>query len=155
MADLFRLPTWCFSDALEEEPSEINEFFECQIRASVQWIEHSRDVLFRSLDKLPNFQTLVPGPLYTGKGGLSRERWDFWEARLCVSAESGMLTEETALICHKAAQQMAEMAVTTDGSDESGVGETATTETPNDTFEQEETISEIEGQKERVLYVSS
>ncbi|KAJ5345740.1 Protein of unknown function DUF3632 [Penicillium brevicompactum] len=130
LADLFHLPTCCFMDALEEEPSPRQEYFECQLRAAVQWIEYSRDILFHSLDNLPNFRTLRRGSLYVGKGGLSRERWDSWEARLRVLAESGTLTEETALICRKAAQQMAEMAVTADVSDEAAPAETATAEAP-------------------------
>lgn len=117
-------------DALEEEPSPRQEYFECQLRAAVQWIEYSRDILFYSLDNLPNFRSLRRGSLYAGKGGLSRERWDSWEARLRVLAESGTLTEETASICRKAAQQMAEMAVTADVSDEAAPAETATAEAP-------------------------
>lgn len=143
---MFRLPPWCFSDALEEEPSQRREFFECQIRAAVQWIEHSRDILFRSLDALPNFQTLVPGPLYTGNGGLSRQRWDFWEARLRALAEGGMLTEETALICGKAAQQMAEMAINSHGNDEPIAKEMVTTESLNVRApDRGNNIDEIEG----------
>ena len=115
-------------EAVETEPSEHRDYFECQLRAAAQWIEHARDILFRSLDNSSNFSILRSGPLYTGKKGLSRERWDFWEARLRALAEGGTLTEETASICRKAAQQMAEMAATADVSDEAAPAETATAE---------------------------
>ncbi|KGO41177.1 Protein of unknown function DUF3632 [Penicillium expansum] len=125
LADWSHLTTWCFRDALEEEPLQAKELLECQIRAAVQWIEHSRDIIFHSLDNLPNLRDLRPGPLYAGKEGLSRERWDFWEARFHDFAENGMLAEETALICGRAAQQIAAIAAVNGVSDEQGIGETA------------------------------
>ena len=128
MADWFRLTTRCFRHAVEEELLQVNEFSECRIRGAAQWIEHSGEILFRSLDNLPEFEDLIPGTLYTGKGGLSRERWDFWEARFRAFAENEILTQETALICDEAAQKMAAIAATTDSSDEQGFKETVTME---------------------------
>ncbi|KAJ5773241.1 hypothetical protein N7457_008137 [Penicillium paradoxum] len=106
LADWFYLTTCCINKALEE-PHEVNESWECQIRAAAQWIEHSRDVIFHSLDNLADFKDLIPGPLYTGKGGLSRERWEFWEARFRALAEDGTLSEGTISMCGNAARQMA------------------------------------------------
>lgn len=102
------------------------ELLECQMRAAVQWIEHSREIIFRSLDNLTNLRDLRPGPLYTGKGGLSRERWDFWEARFRAFAVNGMFTEEFAFICDRAAL-LAAVAATTDVSDEQVLKETEPT----------------------------
>ncbi|KAJ5959571.1 uncharacterized protein N7479_006721 [Penicillium vulpinum] len=128
LADWFHLTTLCFHDALEEEHIEAKEFLDCRIRASAQWIEHSRDIIFHSLDKLPNLRYLKPGPLYFGKEGLSRERWEFWEARFRDLAENGIFAEETAFICGRAARQMAAMAAINGVSDEQEFEETATLE---------------------------
>ncbi|KAJ5446879.1 hypothetical protein N7445_001700 [Penicillium cf. griseofulvum] len=126
LADWFRLTTRCFRHAFEEEPLQVNEFSECRIRGAAQWIEYSGEMLFHSLDNLPDFMHLIPGTLYTGKGGLSRERWDFWEASFHACAENENFMAETVLICDKAAQKMAAIAANTDASDEQGSNEKAT-----------------------------
>ncbi|KAJ5425964.1 hypothetical protein N7465_001034 [Penicillium sp. CMV-2018d] len=128
LADWFRLTTRCFRRAFEEEPLQVDEFSECRIRGAAQWIEHSGEILFRSLDNLPDFTDLNPGTLYTGKGGLSRERWDFWEASFRALAENENFTEEIVLICDKTAQKMAAIAANTAVSDEQSHNETATIE---------------------------
>ncbi|KAJ5158374.1 uncharacterized protein N7500_008025 [Penicillium coprophilum] len=110
LADWFRLTTRCFRHAFEEEPFQSDEFSECRIRGAAQWVEYSGERLFCSLDNLPDFTDLNPGILYTGKGGLSRERWDFWEASFHALAEKGNSSEEITLICDKAAQKMAAIA---------------------------------------------
>ncbi|KAJ5193909.1 hypothetical protein N7491_001240 [Penicillium cf. griseofulvum] len=99
LADWFRLTTRCFRHAFEEEPLQVNEFSECRIRGAAQWIE---------------------------EGGLSRERWDFWEASFHACAENENFMAETVLICDKAAQKMAAIAANTDASDEQGSNEKAT-----------------------------
>ncbi|KAJ6188457.1 Protein of unknown function DUF3632 [Penicillium mononematosum] len=131
LADWFHLTTWSFRDALEEEPLEEKELLECRIRAAAQWIEHSRDIIFHFLDKLPDLRDLRPGPLYVSKGGLCRERWDFWEARFRTLADNGMFAGENAFICHRAAQQMAAIAAINGGDDDRGFGETAIPEDPH------------------------
>ncbi|KXG52508.1 uncharacterized protein PGRI_087920 [Penicillium griseofulvum] len=128
LADWFRLATRCFRHTFEEEHLQGNEFSESLIRGAAQWIEYSGERLFQSLDKLPKFIDLKPGKLYTGKMDLSRERWDFWEASFRACAGNETFTAETVLICDKAAQKMAAIAANTDGSDEQGCDEAATSQ---------------------------
>jgi hypothetical protein len=128
LADWFRLTTRCFRHTFEEEHIQGNEFSESLIRGAAQWIEYSGERIFQSLDNLPDFSDLKPGPLYTKNWDLSRERWDFWEASFRSCAENENLTAETVLICNKAAQKMAALAAKTDGSDEQGSNETATSQ---------------------------
>jgi hypothetical protein len=125
------LTTWSFRDALEEELLQEEQLLECRIRAAAQWIEHSRDIIFHSLDNLPDLRDLRPGPLYVGKGGLCRERWDFWKARFCTLADNGVFAGETAFICHRAAQQMAAIAAINGGDDELCFGQTEIPEDPH------------------------
>lgn len=107
LADWFLLTTWCFSDALEK-PHEVDDSWICQIQTAVQWIQYSRDALFHALDNLPDLECLMPGPLYTGKDGFSRERWGFWESRFRELAVDERLSKEIMSMCHEAAKQMAE-----------------------------------------------
>ncbi|OQE41153.1 hypothetical protein PENCOP_c005G01046 [Penicillium coprophilum] len=128
LADWFRLTTRCFRHAFEEEPFQSDEFSECRIRGAAQWVEYSGERLFCSLDNLPDFTDLNPGKLYTGKGGLSRERWDFWEASFRALAENENSSEEVSLICDKAAQKMAAIAAVSAASDEQSQNPAISTE---------------------------
>ncbi|KAJ6128897.1 Protein of unknown function DUF3632 [Penicillium samsonianum] len=62
LADWFHLTNWCFRDALKEEPLQPKEFVGCRICVAVQWIRHSGETIFHSIDNIPYLRDLRPGP---------------------------------------------------------------------------------------------
>lgn len=46
------------------------------------------------------------GELYPGKGGFSRQRWDFWREAFENLARGDMVSEVTKVECQKAVDQM-------------------------------------------------
>ncbi|OJJ46433.1 hypothetical protein ASPZODRAFT_142250 [Penicilliopsis zonata CBS 506.65] len=108
-----------FRLASEEEPYRKKDTWEYRICAAAQWIEHSRQAIFQKLDSefsTKELNQMAEGPLYKGKEGMSHERWDFWEAefRAFGGERAGEVSEETASIYRKAAQQMTETGLMSD-----------------------------------------
>ncbi|KAJ5925930.1 hypothetical protein N7454_007440 [Penicillium verhagenii] len=123
----FRFSVTAMSYAFEDQPADPAthkwKTRDYQLCAAAQWIEHSREVMFQKAEL--EFSTREPKEpnetadhhLYKGEAGISREAWDFWEAKFRAfgGERAGEVSEETAAICHKAAQQMAELSLTRDG----------------------------------------
>jgi hypothetical protein len=103
---------WSLRDALEEEKPRSKDLWEYRIRAAAQWIEQSRNILFRSLSTADlterKLNHMANGPLYKGRSGLSQERWKFWETKFSELAELEV-SEEVKAIAIRAAKQMVEI----------------------------------------------
>lgn len=107
---------WAQRDAHEEcrdEPASVRDAW---ISGAAQWIfwygqSFFKHVLFPGEISIDDLGAWRPGPLYTGKGLLSLERWHFWrdgfQAAASEEKEEGKgYTRECKLVAAKAADMM-------------------------------------------------
>ena len=76
----------------------------------MQWIEHAPEVLFSSLDTLEvsesHLNQMASGPRYSGRKGLSLERWKFWATEFQTIGSRDDVSEATKSFCLNAADKM-------------------------------------------------
>jgi hypothetical protein len=80
---------------------------------AAQWIFHAGRLIFGSADEYAASPTAgdpaAGGPLWTGKHGFCRERWDFWKRRFVWVSEQAELDASTRDVARAAADAMAEI----------------------------------------------
>lgn len=100
---------WNFRAALEEPPQP-QVVMDCHVSVLGEWISHAGEGLYAKLsDEVSEDAARVtePGILYSGKAGLSHERWKFWKERLTEIGE--VVSEDVKPVAVAAVEKMTEI----------------------------------------------
>lgn len=106
---MYHFAVWNLRFAFEEErlPQKERNYHRAQDAA--QWTIYSGNAIFHSLDvdmfTKQEFGNLSRGPLFQGKHGLSRERWDFWKMKFRALSETD-IPEKVKASAIRAVEQM-------------------------------------------------
>ncbi|EAL91609.1 hypothetical protein KXW98_007937 [Aspergillus fumigatus] len=102
------LGVWSLRSGLERELSD--EELDGEVAAAAMWMVYGGENLFSQLThEVPDQETermMRPGPLFSGLGQLSPERWQFWKLRFEDLSEQIQVTDETKQVIRLAREKM-------------------------------------------------
>lgn len=102
-----------FRIVLEDDYNDRCALLDELVPVAAQYIFHAGRAVYDCEDEMvvpPKVENFTfPGPLWNGRQGLSKERWEFWKARFHTIGELDNVQEKTREVAKKAASDMAEI----------------------------------------------